>query len=173
MTIDHDATFWLLSAPASSQRSRVMENQLPIRKAAKGIITLRDNPEQIVLVAGSRGIFGLPGGGVHRGETPHQAFYREIGEELGIEPAHLTEPYELFETEGKITTRHMRPTTAKWVVFLARLKVPFEQLQSPNRREVTKIAAVALEACLVEQDIHDLTKQAISQYVETPQAAQK
>jgi len=118
---------------------------MEIRRAAKAIITARDNDNLILLVA-SRSRLSLPGGGINRKEKPAAALARELNEEVLVQTdpdeeleglsRYITEPIELFEVEGIVTPRKGPPRLAQWIVSRARLLVPAEQLVLPGTQEI-------------------------------------
>lgn len=114
---------------------------MDIRPAAKGIIRCADN--SIVLVAGKRGRFNLPGGGIEAHESELDAFYRESCEELDLEPHDLGAVQESFCLQDEVTTDAGIRKIARWTVFKATLLIPTTALHIPHSSEVT-----AIETCM-------------------------
>jgi len=64
------------------------------RGDGRGVKCVLVNSGRVLLVRhtyGSREVWYLPGGGVHRSETPHEAAVREISEELGLRDLSMRE----------------------------------------------------------------------------------
>lgn len=91
-----------------------------------------DNAGRVLLVRHSYGrpVWGLPGGGMDRGERPEQAAAREIGEELGCG---LTELVAIEASEARIAgSRDMQH------LFAGRLV----GAPVPDMREIVAVALV-------------------------------
>jgi len=79
----------------------------------------------------------LPGGGLHRGETPELGAVREVREETGIslDPAQLV--------KLKTTTQSIRGIKSTLHFFVARLEQPLPV--RPQRGEISAVAWFTLE----------------------------
>jgi 8-oxo-dGTP pyrophosphatase MutT (NUDIX family) len=69
----------------------------PTHRGAKCVITRGDQVLMIRHTYGPREQWDLPGGGVHRGEPPHEAARREAREELGVDLAEWSALGDVFE----------------------------------------------------------------------------
>lgn len=78
---------------------------------------------------GGRNSWQFPQGGIHGGETPEQAMFRELNEEIGLEPSHVsilgcTRGWLRYRLPSRFIRKHERPVCIgqkqKW--FLLRLK---------------------------------------------------
>ncbi len=99
--------------------------ELPVRAAAKAVLFSGDD---VLLVAGHSGRLNLPGGGIDHAETPLQALYRELNEELGLEHDHLRGIEEAGVTEGVVTTRGGTRMLARWSIFIAQMDIPLDEM---------------------------------------------
>ncbi len=77
---------------------------------------------------GGRNSWQFPQGGMHGGETPEQAMFRELNEEIGLEPSHVsilgcTRGWLRYRLPARFIRKHERPVCIgqkqKW--FLLRL----------------------------------------------------
>ncbi len=77
---------------------------------------------------GGRGSWQFPQGGMHGGETAEQAMFRELTEEIGLEPSHVsilgcTKGWLRYRLPARFIRKHERPVCIgqkqKW--FLLRL----------------------------------------------------
>lgn len=100
-------------------------NRLPVREAAKALLYQGDT---IALVAGHSGRLNLPGGGIDPDETPLQALYRELHEELGLQHEHLRRIEEVGVSEGVVTSRNGEKMLARWTLFEAEMLIPESEL---------------------------------------------
>lgn len=130
------------------------------RRAAKGLI--RTEQDTIVLVAGRRGTFNLPGGGLKEGETTLLAFLREVCEETGALPEMIQNIDPLEPVTGPITHRDGTAGWAVWTMFSARLNVPFDSLSIPPGSEITALTHMPPSEALQHPNVNPLAKKAIS-----------
>lgn len=133
---------------------------MEIRAAAKGLVTTEDS--KILFVAGQRGMWNLVGGGIDDGETPRQAFMREVDEEiLGLGRC-IDEPKELFGIEGRITTSTGKEKIARWTVFKCGLIVPTDLIIDKKSAEITGITAMTPMECIRSSNMSELAKRAVA-----------
>lgn len=133
---------------------------MEVRQAAKGLITC-DDYRKYLFVAGSRGMWTLPGGGIDEGETPKQAFLREADEEVTNLSSYLSDPKETYRLEGPVTTSAGIRRIAHWIVFSSTLRVPHTQLTIPERSEITDIDAFTPQECVNHDNMSVLAKFAV------------
>jgi 8-oxo-dGTP pyrophosphatase MutT (NUDIX family) len=100
-------------------------SDLVVREAAKAVLCSGDT---ILLVAGPSGRLNLPGGGIDPGESEHNALYRELKEELGLDHDHLRGLEHAGVTEGIVTPRDGRRLLARWSIFVATMDLPLQEL---------------------------------------------
>jgi 8-oxo-dGTP pyrophosphatase MutT (NUDIX family) len=82
-------------------------------RRCRGVKCVLTRGEQVLLVRhtyGRRGVWYLPGGGVHRGESPLRAAARELEEELGLRALEL---HELGTFDTRIDRLAVRLTYAR------------------------------------------------------------
>jgi 8-oxo-dGTP pyrophosphatase MutT (NUDIX family) len=131
--------------------------QVITREAAKGILYVPDG--RIVVVAGKRGMFNLPGGGLDDGEMPHQAFMREVREELNLTESELTNVRAVGGTWGMVTPESGVSRRAVWHVFESELQQDVSDLTFSN--EITAIDCLTVEEIKQHSYMSDLAKQAM------------
>lgn len=135
-----------------------METQsLTTREAAKGILYTPDR--RIVVVAGKRGMFNLPGGGLDANETPRDALYREVYEELGVTENDLSDVQAIGGTWGVITPEHGETKRAVWHLFEGTLQVSTDELQYSN--EITAVDSLSATEILNHPNMSQLARQAV------------
>lgn len=127
------------------------------RQASKAILHTPEN--KIVFVAGKRGMLNLPGGGIDAGESSTTALYREIHEELGLEPHDIRKLEELGGTWGEVTTTSGEARRAVWHVHEGNLLIPAEGLTPSN--EITGVRLLSADECLRHDNMSMLAKQAV------------
>ena len=85
---------------------------------------------------GGRNSWQFPQGGMHGGETPEQAMFRELNEEIGLEPSHVsilgcTRGWLRYRLPSRFIRKHERPVCIgqkqKW--FLLRLEADDNAVQ--------------------------------------------
>lgn len=133
---------------------------MEVRQAAKGLIAC-DDYRKYLFVAGSRGMWTLPGGGIDKGETAKQAFLREADEEVDNLSTYISEPKETYRLEGPVTTSTGIRRIAHWVVFSSTLLVPHTQLTIPEVSEITDIDAFTPQQCVNHDNMSSLAKFAV------------
>ena len=137
------------------------------KTSAGGVIVRTDAGVEVCLIQPvGRTVWGLPKGGVERGETFPQAALREVAEETGMEGdvdrklgsidysfysreagcrIHKTVHYYLMHATGGDTSRHDHEVSeARWVEITEALKL----MTYPNERDIVRRAADALGAPL-------------------------
>lgn len=127
------------------------------RRASK--IILHTPEDEIVFVAGKRGMLNLPGGGIDEGETSTTALYREIYEELGLKPQDIETIEELGGTWGDVTTADGEARRAVWHVHEGGLLLPLQELVPSH--EITGVQLLSAEACLNHDNMSALAKRAV------------
>ncbi len=130
------------------------------RYAGKGLISCDDN-ERYVFVAGRRGMWNLPGGGLDPGESYKDAFLREADEEIENFSSMMTDPVEVCRVKGIVTPANRSREMAYWKVFRASLLVPHALLSIAEDSDITGITAFTREECLTHNNMSELAKEAI------------
>ncbi len=133
--------------------------QAPVREAAKIILSTED--DDIVFVAGKRGMLNLPGGGIDEGETPEEALLRELEEETGLRGEDIISLEKVLELQGPITPADGTKKIARWTVFAAGIHQPIEKLSIPTASEITAITTLKEKQCLAEPRVLRMAKAAI------------
>lgn len=113
---------------------------LPVRRASKLILF---NPDRdVILVAGKSGRLNLPGGGIDVGENPHDALFRELYEEMGLEKSQLEKTVEVSCIQGLVTSGGVERTKslARWTVFTAQLNTARELAPGDDIERIVKMA---------------------------------
>ncbi len=136
---------------------------MEIRYTAKGLVGCEN--KKMVFVAGKRGMWNLPGGGIDEGETAKDAFLREADEEVDNFSDHFTDPVEAFTVQGPTTSADGVRKLAHWVVFESALLIPSSKLSVPADSEITAITAFTPEECLGHPNMSDLAKSAVRQAI--------
>jgi len=137
--------------------------ELTERTSAGGVVVRTDDGVEVCLIRPTgRSVWGLPKGGVEKGETFSQAALREISEETGLtgfveqqlgsidysfysreqgSRIHKTVHYFLVRATGGDTSRHDHEVSeARWV----RVRHALRLMTYPNEREMVRRAATAL-----------------------------
>ncbi len=130
---------------------------LATRQAAKGI--LYTNDERIVVVAGKRGMWNLPGGGLKPDETPESALNREISEELGVNANDLTGLDYIGGTWGVVTPEFGEAKRALWHLFTGELRRDSTNIRYDN--EITGVDLLSRTEILKHNNMSELVKYAI------------
>lgn len=141
--------------------------EFEVRRAAK--VLLRADDEKLVFVAGRRGMFNLPGGGIDsvvtsdgvREEAAMSALYRELQEELGIHENQVRDVEEVCGTWDIVTPERGRAKLAVWSVFMGTLDIPASELVCPGDSEITAIETMTPAECLAHPNMSKLAKHAI------------
>lgn len=133
--------------------------QVPVRETAK--VILSTDKEDVVFVAGKRGMLNLPGGGVDEGETPEEALLRELEEETGLRSDDIISLEKVLELQGPITPADGTKKIAHWTVFAAGIHEPVEKLSIPTASEITEITALKKEQCLADPRVLRMARSAI------------
>lgn len=98
---------------------------LPVREAAKAVTYYeQDDDRTFVFVSGQSGRLNLLGGGIDQGESPSEARYREIQEEVGAQAlkAVLHDTYLGF-VDGEVTDGPTKQhKIAHWIVSALELQ---------------------------------------------------
>ena len=122
---------------------------------------LYTNDGEIICVTGERDImFNLAGGGIDRDETPIDALYRELNEELGITPDDMTIPREIGGTWAEVPNSKGEVKRAIWHVHEATLLIPSGALR-PSA-EVKRVGIFSPETLLAHDSMSILAKQALA-----------
>lgn len=140
---------------------------LETRHAAK--VLLWTDRQELVFVAGKRGMLNLPGGGIDTIETvdgsykesSHDALYRELHEELGLYREQLSRVAEVCGTWDTITPEFGLARRALWSVFTANLCIPARELIVPPKSEITEIETMTPQNCLAHSNMSKLAKHAV------------
>ncbi len=132
---------------------------MEIRVSAKGLVSCGD--QSFVFVAGRRGMWNLPGGGINSGETADMAFIREANEEIANFSNISTSPVNAFTIEGQVTSDNDVSLLARWVVFRAALIVPSAELSIPENSEITAITTFSADECLQRNNVSKLAQSAV------------
>ena len=127
------------------------------RLAAK--LLLRTDQNEIVFVAGKRGMLNLPGGGIDMGESSTDALYREIREELGLESNDIGALEEVGGTWADITTADGEAKRAVWHVYEAGLLKSQHDIVANS--EITAVQTLSTSECLDHENMSILAKQAV------------
>jgi ADP-ribose pyrophosphatase YjhB (NUDIX family) len=130
------------------------------KTSAGGVVVRQQGDLEVCLIQPSgRSVWGLPKGGLEKGETLQQAALREVSEETGIHAeivsdlgaidysffsrgqsgrVHKTVHYFLMRATGGDTARHDHEVSeARWATFSEAL----ELMTYPNERDVVRRAA--------------------------------
>lgn len=99
-----------------------------LRVRTRGVkVMLFNSRGELLLIRNSYGashLFLLPGGGIHRGETPEAAALREVKEEVGLEARRLSRlSTHVSMREGKRDTIHLFTAVAEGEPKADRLEV--------------------------------------------------
>jgi 8-oxo-dGTP pyrophosphatase MutT (NUDIX family) len=139
------------------------------RTSAGGVVVRTDGGVEVCLIRPvGRSVWGLPKGGVEKGETHPQTALREVAEETGIQGVvedelgsidysfysrelngriHKTVHYYLIRATGGDTSRHDHEVSeARWM----RLRQALRLMTYPNEREMVRRAAKALGRPIVD-----------------------
>lgn len=130
---------------------------LVAREAAKGILYTPDG--RIVVVAGKRGMFNLPGGGLDDNEAPETALYREVYEELGVSVNDLTDVRSIGGTWGIVTPESGISKKAVWHLFEGTLRIASEELQCSS--EITAVDSLSVSEIIDHPNMSKLAQQAV------------
>jgi len=130
---------------------------------AKGLISCGD--QEFFFVAGNSGRWNFVGGAVEAGETPLQAFLREADEEIENLSQHLTTPTEAPPVEGQVADHSGRLVAARWLIFRARLLVPYTELVIPPRSEIKNKAAFTVPQIIAQPLVAAMAKKVILQEI--------
>ena len=133
---------------------------MEVRKAAKGLISC-DDYSKYLFVAGKRGMWTLPGGGIDADETPKEAFLREADEEVDMLSSYISSPQEAYSLKGPVTTSEGVRRIAHWFIYRANLMIPSSELTIPADSEITALAAFSAEECVTNDNMSILAKYAI------------
>lgn len=140
----------------------------PMRRAAKAILT-REDTDEIIFVAGKRGMMNLPGGGIDNTlidgimqyESPEAAARRELEEEIGLGNEQVPYLTEIGATWGDVTTASGKELLAKWSLFSGQLAVEPHTLVIPENSEITAIEWMTPRECLNHPNMSKLAVQSI------------
>lgn len=135
----------------------ILGSSIEKRRASK--VLLRTDNNDIIFVAGKRGMLNLPGGGIDAGESSIDALYREIREELGLESNDIAALEEVGGTWADVTTASGKKIGALWQVHEAALLKSSGDLVASN--EITAIETLSPEECLSHENMSVLAKQAV------------
>ena len=123
--------------------------------AGQGIAVLAMDGDEVVLVRQYRHPIGvveleLPGGGVHRGETPEEAARRELREETGLEVGPLRELTSFYPSASRATTLVH--------VFMGEVVSRAEaRLETQEYLEVERVPLERALEMVVDGDIREVT----------------
>lgn len=131
------------------------------REAAKVMLTLPNG--LLLFVAGKSGMFNFAGGGLDPGEDSFTALYREVPEEIGVQPSDMQDVQQVDAFTREFTTSEGVQRAVKWFLYKGRLIVPHEQLVIPEDSEITRVAAFTGRQALARDDVLGTTKLALSQ----------
>jgi 8-oxo-dGTP pyrophosphatase MutT (NUDIX family) len=134
-----------------------------VRLAAKAVVSIDRN--RYVFVAGQRGMFNLPGGGVEtigtRTESYQEALDRELQQEIGIGLSALSGLVQVGPVKGLTTPADGTTRPTRWMVFRGQLEQPFDTLAIPAESEITAIAGLTLSECIEYPNMSELARQAV------------
>lgn len=132
---------------------------LQSRPTAKGLIFSGDK----ILMVASRSRLTLPGGGIEPGETPKNAFFREINEELRLVPSQLKGVEEVGTVQAQITSKN-GSFIAVWTLFKANLpNGVLPPLVNPSDEILAVVPMFPIDVMLAHE-VSRLAKQAVSRF---------
>ena len=134
-----------------------------VRQVSKAIIREQDNPENICVVEGSRGLMNIPGGGLEYVDNSSMlnCLFRELSEELGEVTFGLRNVEDAFRLTGDITNRKGRVFRNNWYCYTALYKGSFDELISSRPLEITKIHSMTAEQIFRDPLVRGMAKQAV------------
>jgi 8-oxo-dGTP pyrophosphatase MutT (NUDIX family) len=140
-----------------------MHESLRQRRSAK--VAIRTEGYKYLFVVSPRGMINLPGGGIKKNETPHQASLRELQEEIGLDETAFSAWKQINADdqplEGIVTTRTSQRLLAKWSLYETSLLIPISEIVIPDSDEVANIIALSASGCYSHPAMSTLAQQAI------------